>query len=369
MKIGKNIVILLTLILNLTVVGLLVLGLLGSHISPQKLLMPAFATLILPFTIGLNVVFVLVWMICRKWYFLISLLMLALSYNTARTVLPLKIDFNGSTVPEYDFTLMTYNTHANSMMAEHTPEKPNPVIQYILDANPDILCLQEFSSSDEPEHLNKSDLEKIFRHYPYQHIHYKVETGWSSFGVATFSRFPIVHRSVVDFVSYNNLAIYTDIAIGNDTMRVYNCHLETNKLTESDKIMAERLRFELNAENLRGTTIHLSRKLGSAFRIRAAQADRVAESIALSPHPVIVAGDFNDVPGSYTYKKIKSDKKDAFVEKGSGFGYTFNQSIFKFRIDHIFYNPIFELVHFKRDNKAFYSDHFPLIASFNVNSL
>lgn len=368
MEIGKNIVKLLLLFLNILVVGMMIVALIASRVSPEKLLLPAFTTLILPLIIALNLFFVIFWILFKKWFFLISLLILLFSYNTCRVVFPVNFNLNDKPALEKSFTLMTYNTHANDMMLKHTKDRPNRPLQYILDMDPDIVCIQEYSISDDEIHLTEADLKKMFSHYPYQHIQFKVETGWSSFGVATFSKFPIVNKQMIDFESNQNLSIFSDIVVYGDTFRLYNCHLETNKITESDRIMASRLRHELDANKLKDATLHFSKKLGAAYRIRAHQAEQVAVSISKSPHPVIVVGDLNDVPASYTYKLIKGDMKDAFVERGTGLGWTFNESFFLFRIDHIFFDHTFELINFKLDNKVFYSDHFPLRASFKFKN-
>lgn len=104
----------------------------------------------------------------------------------------------------------------------------------------------------------------------------------------------------------------------------------------------------------------MSRKLGAAYRVRASQADSVSKLVSSSPYPVMVVGDFNDLPSSYAYTKIRANLKDAFVEKGFGLGWTFSEKIFKFRIDHILYDPSIKLVDFKLDNKVHFSDHYPL---------
>ena len=201
---------------------------------------------------------------------------------------------------------------------------------------------------------------EIFKKYPYKHIHYKVNAGWSKSGVATFSKFPIVRKDVINFQSNYNTSISSDIKINGKMLRLFNCHLESNQLTENDKIMAFRLKDNLDTDNIKGTTLHLSRKLGAAYRVRAPQADTIAALIATSPHPVMVVGDLNDLPSSYAYTKIRGNLKDAFVERGCGLGWTFSESVLRFRIDHILYEPSFELADFKLDNKVRYSDHYPL---------
>ena len=368
MNLGRNVIKILLFSINLVVVGLFLLTIFSAHISPEKFLPTAYLSLALPLYVVGNIFFILMWAVFRKWMFLFSLLTLIVGIEAVNVVLPL--NFRSQKLTDIEsvtgVSFITYNTQANNMMANHSPERPNPVIKYMLDRNPDILCIQEYSACAADEHMTKSDLNEIFSIYPYQHVHYHTDSPWSAFGVATFSKYPIINQQVLDLNSEYNTAIYSDIQIGDTVIRLFNCHLESNKLTENDKLMAVRLREQLDTEVLTGTTLHLSRKLGAAYRIRAYQADTIATYIAKSPYPVIVAGDFNDVPYSYAYTRIRGNLKDVFQEKGFGFDYTFNESIFKFRIDHILYDPIIEIKAFSLENEQKSSDHFPLYCKFKL---
>lgn len=365
MSLGRNMLKFVLLIANLLVAALMLLTLFSSHVSPQKFLLPAYLGLILPLTILLNIAFIVLWLFARKWHFLISLIVLALSFNALRAVFPINFPGKEQVEVENSFTLMSYNTHANNMMSKHTTENPNPIMQYLLEKDPDILCIQEYLVSYDENHLTESDVKKIFKKYPYQHIQFQGASSWATFGIATFSKFPILKRTKMDFESQNNLAMYTDIDVQGNMIRLFNCHMESNKLTEGDLIQARELATDPANEDIKGTTLHISRKLGSAYRIRAGQADLIADSIAASPYTVLVAGDFNDVPASYVYTKIRGDMKDAFVTKGTGLGWTFTQHIFRFRIDHVFYDSALQLHQFKIDKDMKVSDHYPLIATFN----
>jgi endonuclease/exonuclease/phosphatase family metal-dependent hydrolase len=366
MNLGRNVIKVLLFSANVVVAGLFLLTLLAARISPEKLILPAYLSLGLPFYILANIGFILLWAIFRKWLILLSFVTLIIGINAVQVALPL--NFKAQKIQDIEstegFSLITYNTMANGMMATHTPEHPNPVIQYVLDREPDILCIQEYSACVAQEHINKDELEKIFEIYPYQHVYYHVSSSWSWFGVATFSKYPIVEKGIIDLNSFYNTAIYTDIQMGDKVFRLFNCHLESNKLTESDKQMATRLREQFDTESITGTTLHLSRKLSAAYRIRAVQSDTVAAHIARAPYPVMVVGDFNDVPYSYSYTKLRGRLKDVFQEMGFGFDYTFNESVFKFRIDHILYDPQLELKAFKLENEQKGSDHFPLYSKF-----
>lgn len=366
MNLGKGLIKLLFITANLAVAALMVMAFIASRVSPEKLLIPAYTTLLLPALIPLNIFFIFFWIAFKKWHFLISLSVILLCWHIVRNTFPVNFRNTENYEGEYTFSLMTYNTYANAMMAKHTEAKPNPVIQYMLEKDPDILCIQEYSASTSNEHLTEDDLRRVFKKYPYHHIHFKVNTGWSYFGNATFSKFPIVEKSVLEYDSKFNTTIVSDIEIKGEIIRIFNCHLESNKITENDKVMAVRLKDNFDTENIKGTTMHFSRKLGGAYRIRAKQADMVAAEITKSPNKVMVVGDFNDVPGSYTYSTIRGKMQDAFVANGFGLGWTFSDSILKFRIDHILYNASIEIKSFKIDDKIRNSDHFPLYCKVSI---
>ncbi len=368
MNLGRNVLKILFFGMNVVVAGLFLLTLIAARISPEVLLMPAFLSLGLPLYIVANIFFILFWMLFKQWFFLISLLTLLVGIDAVKVSIPLNYRAQKITnVNDVDgFSLITYNTQGLHMMQAHTTKNPNPVVHYLLESFPDILCIQEFAASSDEAHLSKKDLEKLFSVYPYKYVHFHTDAPWWSFGVATFSKYPIVNKGLMSLDSYHNTAIFTDIQLGDSVVRIYNCHLESNKLTENDKMMAARIKGPLDAEVLAGTTLHLSRKLGNAYRIRARQADILADHIAQTNLPVMVVGDFNDVPYSYIYSKIRGDMKDAFQEMGFGFDYTFNEWFFKFRIDHILYHPNIELKAFKLENEQKGSDHFPLYCKFEL---
>jgi endonuclease/exonuclease/phosphatase family metal-dependent hydrolase len=366
MDLGKGLLKLLFITANLIVAVLMVMSFIASRVSPESLLIPAYTTLLLPVLIPLNIFFLFLWVLLKKWYFVVSLSVIILCWTSIQNTFPVNFSNAVNDKVEYDFSLMTYNTYANAMMEKHTKKSPNPVIQYMLDKDPDILCIQEYSASFKENHLTEKDLMRIFSKYPYHHIHFKVNTGWSFFGNATFSKFPIVNKSVVEYKSNYNTTIATDVDVNGKIIKVFNCHLESNNITENDKILAVRLRDNFDTDNIKDATMHFSRKLGAAYRIRAKQSDMVSEYIESSPYPVMVVGDFNDLPSSYTYTTIRGNLRDAFVDKGFGLGWTFSDSWLKFRIDHILYDDSFKLKYFKLDNKVKHSDHFPLYCKISI---
>jgi endonuclease/exonuclease/phosphatase family metal-dependent hydrolase len=91
----------------------------------------------------------------------------------------------------------------------------------------------------------------------------------------------------------------------------------------------------------------------------------VADHIESSPYPVIICGDFNDPPSSYTYNRISSRLKDAFVEAGSGLGNTYNGIIPLLRIDYILHSPQLNSGQFRVIEENF-SDHFPITCQLEI---
>lgn len=359
---GKTIVKWIMLASNLVAAFLLLITLLGSVLSPEKFIFPAYFALGLPIIVVANVVFVIFWVLVRKWTFLLSLSLLLFSATEIKDTFPVHIGETekiASTVQPVH--ILSYNMMMSGKLKKHTKKRPNKVIQYILDSDADIVCLQEFMVSFKDEYITHSDMLRIFKKYPYKHICYSHKQVSKMTGIATFSKFPIINKQRIDYPSYANLSIYSDIKVNGITIRLVNNHLESNRLTENDKAMPILLKDNFDAENLTGLTLHFSRKLGVAYKMRASQADVVAQAITSSPYKVLVCGDFNDVPASYAYTKVKGDLKDAFSETGTGFGWTFKQKFYGFRIDYVLYDSTaFKPVKFYAD-KVNYSDHYPVL--------
>lgn len=350
---------------NIVVVLCLLVLLLGSVVSPLKILFPAYFALLSPVILILNVTFVVFWMLARKWAFLLSLSVLMLSATQVKEAFPLNFGSLENKSPLSDpIHILTYNMMMSGKLEKHTRKNPNKVIQYILDSDADIVCLQEFMVSKKSIYLTKSDMLRIFRKYPYKHICYIQSKTTKQNGIATMSKFPIINQQRIKYNSKANISIYSDINIRGQIIRVVNNHLESNRITENDKEMSIRLKDRFDAENLTDVTIRFSRKLGNAYRMRASQADLVAKTIAESPYKILLCGDFNDVPVSYAYTRVKGNLKDAFVELGSGFGWTFPQNYYGFRIDYVMYDSTaFRPVKYYTD-KVKYSDHYPVLCDF-----
>jgi endonuclease/exonuclease/phosphatase family metal-dependent hydrolase len=192
----------------------------------------------------------------------------------------------------------------------------------------------------------------------YYHERYTHEmTGKKYFGVATFSKYPIVNKGEVPFSNdKNNFCIYSDIVIEQDTLRVFNAHIGSIRFQQEDyELFDENASEDADEEDEK----RIIRRLKVAFEKRALQAETIAAEIEQSPYPVVLCGDLNDTPVSYCYRQFSRLLDDAFVESGNGIGSTYIGLMPSNRIDYIFHSASILSSHFTTHNVAF-SDHQPV---------
>jgi len=218
---------------------------------------------------------------------------------------------------------------------------------------PDIICVQEVNP------IVEKALSEAFD-YPYFH---QLEKR----GAIIISRYPMIQKGLVDFGPRLNSCLWADLDIDGTTVRVYSTHFESNRLNESSyDFLAKEGGYE-SKEAIRGIS-DLLRKYPKYATARANQADQVKEHIKMSPHPVILCGDFNDPPMSYTYHTFKEDLDDTFMKKGSGWGTTWIGGIPLLRIDYILSSPELPNTSFNC-LKSNLSDHYPVKASFDIGAM
>lgn len=347
------------LALNLTLILCLALGVLCTKISPERNTLLPYFGLLYPFFLILNVVFCLFWICARKWFFIISLSALLLCTVYTKNVFPLSLKPTPTVSDgERQLSILSYN-----VAIFRGGKQFDSIFSFIERKKPDIVCLQEFGFYKNSNLDRERD--KVFRqfkkYYPYQHVWYKNQFKSKDYGVVTFSKYPIIKKQKIFYDSKYNISIFSDIVVGKDTIRVFNNHLESVKISSKEKKEVNDLHSEeiLTQETLM-LTESLLRKLGSAFKVRAKQADEVAYAVRQSPYKTIVCGDFNDMPISYTYQKIKGNLQDLYVSTACGFNYTYHDMAMFLRIDYIFASAEFLPV----DCEIFHinlSDHDPVL--------
>lgn len=341
---------------------LFVVGLLASYasayISPENAWYFAFFGLTYAFWVICNLLFVLIWVIIKMKLALISLIALLIGF-------PIHMRFSAfrflpaqeQELSENQIKLMTYNVQLFGLYNwKDNIKHRNEMFRFLRKEDPDIACFQEYFY-EETDYFETTDtLVKIL---DANYVHFESASSLHEthhWGAATFSRFPIVRRSKIKFErSRGNICLVTDIVKGGDTLRIFNVHFESNHL-ETAKI--DRLADGDSTARIIATDMF--RALRKSYKRRASQVDLVSKAIKESPYPVVVCGDFNDTPVSYTYSEIASGLKDAYLESGRGLGFTYAGKIPFLRIDYILHDERIKTTGFRVLNAKKYSDHYPL---------
>jgi endonuclease/exonuclease/phosphatase family metal-dependent hydrolase len=359
------------LLLNLCAVVWLVLCLLASFTNPAEVEYIALFSLSTPFAILANLVFIIFWLFSsHKWRAILSILAIGGCYKVVLTIVgfnffgPNDMKQRGNTIK-----IMSWNAHGMGIF-----EKPKPkdfdknILEYLDRENADILCLPEYSLSK--DNIMKPFADKIIRNGDYIDYRFQPDNSLNNkvyIGTAVFSRYPFKnyesHR-LTDFI----YMMQGDVQLpGNNMLRVFFVHLTTFGLSDKDKAYideAKKRNTEVKDDLTRSKTF--IGKFNNAFAKRAKEAGLAASIIAKSPYPVFICGDFNDLPGSYTYTTMRSKRNDAFLDKGRGFGRTYNHILPTLRIDHMFYDTTgLRLLGFECPSTTL-SDHNPLIANFEI---
>lgn len=353
----------LLLLLNVIMALLLLCSYLAAYVPPDRFWPIAFVGLAYPVLVIVNLLFVIFWLILMRKYFIISLLTIALGWSYILT----HIRFNSPTEivnEQSTIKVMTYNVRLFDLYnwkdskSRVTREK---IFDLIYTEAPDIICFQEFYGGDE-SHYNVIDTLLSFQQAKYFHVSYiRKKNRQTPFGIAIFSRFPIIHnQEVTSNTSGNNFCIYSDLLIGKDTVRVINTHLESIRFGREDYLFVSDIASNRTENHsISEGSLKIFGKMRSAYRKRAEQVRAVRAEIEKSAHPVILCGDFNDTPSSYAYHKVAQKLEDSFVEAGTGMGKTYAGIFPSFRIDYIFHDTAFSAYQF-RTIQAEYSDHYPV---------
>ncbi|MCC8146599.1 MAG: endonuclease/exonuclease/phosphatase family protein, partial [Bacteroidales bacterium] len=333
----------------------------SNRISPLSSTYIPYLGLFFPFVLAFNILLLFFWVIFRKWLQALTfILVIIVCWGSIRTYFP--INPKTKEIPENCIKILTYNVMRFEHLKKHTKDSPNPIIQYVIDQDPDIVCFQEFGMSlSNKKLLMENDIAKALHKMPYYHIEkldFPHET--QMFGLAVFSKFPILSVKPLPIESKYNGSCVFELNIHGKKLTLINNHLESNKISADERSDYYNLTKELDTHKLEAFTHMMFQRLTPAYKLRAIQADMISEVIQNTKNNyTIVCGDFNDTPISYARYKIKGNLKDAFTESGSGMGITFNRHRFFFRIDYILHSDNIKAYNCTVGNLK-NSDHYPV---------
>ncbi|WP_345054569.1 endonuclease/exonuclease/phosphatase family protein [Hymenobacter glaciei] len=241
-------------------------------------------------------------------------------------------------------------------------------IHWLATSPADVLCLQEYynepGGSPEGGKVFRSD-EAIGRA---SGRHSFVSTSLTNrigaeFGMAIFSRFPIVQRGTIPFGKLTqNHAMWADLARPKDTIRVFNVHFQSMSMAESDIVKATESRT-----GLRQKAPNLLRRFRNGAVARGTQVDTVLARVLRSPYPVLLAGDFNDLPYSYTYDQLADHMQNSWATAGLGVGATYHGQLPFLRIDQQFASKEWQVLGCRVHQEVKWSDHYPVEALYQLN--
>lgn len=328
-------------LINAIFVLLLLLSFIVPKFSVVQFPFLAIISLGVPLLIVVNLFFSVFWLWKRRHYFLYSTLVLALSFWVYGSFIQWKPSVNYAATNTLKFT--SFNTRLfNKYQWSKKIEIGEDIVEFAENTQSDLLCFQEFDI----------DYKDRFKEYPYR-VFSTLNNSEKAIQ-ATFSKHPIVASKIIDFPSSTNAALYTDIKINSDTIRVYNIHLQSLRVNPDPE--------EIKKEE----PGHLYKRLSISFSKQQEQADILRRHLDESPYRNVLMGDFNNTQFSRIYQLIIGDMKDSYLEQGSGFGKTFDYAYFPMRIDFILADESLPFISHENYTKKM-SDHFPVTAQVNLN--
>jgi endonuclease/exonuclease/phosphatase family metal-dependent hydrolase len=318
-----------------------------QEVSPAKFWIPSVLGFSYPYVLIVNGLFIPFWLIFKRRISLISLICIIAGIHINSSYFQVFPRHSNRTD---GIKVLSYNVQ-NFYYYFEKNKKGREIIDYIAAQKADIICLQE-TKLQKVGDLNPVKLKSIFPGI--NHCQLAHQSKWG--GPVTFTRYPIISMGEIRFDDTKNMVIFSNLQIGKDTVRVYNCHLQSYGINTSAYSVIDTLGFE-------SKKIKEMRKIGSKLKwgniYRSRQVIKLSNHIAKCPYQVIVCGDFNDTPISFTYGKISSTLKDSFVESGRGVSNTYRGKLPQNRIDYIFHSSGLAAYNYQRLDVE-YSDHYPI---------
>lgn len=331
----------------------------GGYFNPQHWTLPAISLLFFPYFAMMSLVVSALWLICRHYLWgCMGILMLMACGPTFSETIPFRFG-NKANDPERTFRMVTFNSlHLTD--TKNPDAETNRSISFLIHSDADFICLQECYGLNPPLVPQKyqNQVDSLLSIYPY----YSTDGGRE---VEFLSKYPFEYVDLdLKGIKYGSLAAYR-FEIDGRKLTVLNVHLPSYLLSQDERnIITEVSSTKGVKKSLREFEGSVYSKLKNAFTMRASVAKAVADYASGEEGNVIVCGDFNDVPGSWTYRTFtKAGFQDAYAQTGFGYLITYNQHLMLFHIDQILYKGDIVPLNVRKERMNA-SDHYPLIAEF-----
>lgn len=328
----------------------------ADHINPVEHPFLAASGILFPIMLLINMAFLLFWLLFKWRRAYITLIGFVAALPPIHTYMPLNMERD---VPEGSIKVMSYNVQAYNGKNWGDETAAERVFRYICQCDADILCIQE-----DMGYCRNKLIQRLDSMYPYrEHTLFEERKGN---GQGVYSRFPIVAKEQIAYESKGNGSFAYKMLIGADTIILINNHFESNHFSYEDKrrykdMLIGGLQGDIESDTVRSESRFIANKLAKASAMRAPQADSVHAYIEHHrQYPMIVCGDFNDNPISYTRRTVAEGLTDCYVAAGKGVGLSYNQKGFFVRIDNIMCSKHFVPYNCRVDDGIDASDHYPI---------
>ena len=332
---------------NICTILLLWLTVATTFVSPSEYPSLSLLGLFFPIFVAIDIAFIFFWLIFRFSLVWVPILGLAVVSGYAMDYCPI----NTKKFPsDSAICVVTYN-----MGGVLTDEDQQEVMRFLKEKKPDIACFQEMTGSmmNMPEFIQFVDS-----------MHYNKVIGTGKYILTRFKLLgDTMHVNYPTNPERANNSTACWIHCQGDSLLLVSNHLESNSLNDSDKTEYKEMILEPERERVEQGGRLLKRKLGGAAYYRGAQTDTLCALIDKNAgKSILMCGDFNDTPISYTYQKIAKRLDCAFRKTGRGVGFTYKRNGIFVRIDHIFISKDWQCLKCYVDDRIGASDHFPVVA-------
>ena len=258
------------------------------------------------------------------------------------------------------FSLVSYNVRG--FYNDESRRTVDDVVDYFSQMESlDVVCFQEYM-------LDACGVERMDSLFEARELRSRSDAEeYPGVLLRTYSRFPIIAEGNISGEG-RGTSQWLDIVVrggdvrSKDTIRIFNNHLHTMSISADDSEDIERGKILQDGDRM----LSIVDRIANNSSIRVDHVDTLRMVVEATPYEHIICGDFNDTPMSYVYDKLSANHLDAFVECGSGYGYTFRPMHGTLRIDYVLHSLGMEALSYEADAKATYSDHLPVISRLRV---
>ena len=339
---------------NVATIAVMLLVGYSDRINPSDYPLLSTVGMTFPFFLLMNMGFLLFWLIfkwTRAWVPIAGYLLAYVPISIYMPINPSK------EVPEDAIKLISYNvcTYGGNYKYD---DGFQTVLDYLRDQQADIVCVQE--DIDSWRRYVFREYAKVF---PSNDTLVLSSNTLSFNALGIHTRYPIIKRERIAYSSKANGSAAWWLQVGKDTLIVVNNHFESCHLsTEDRRAYRHLIKGEMPRDSVRSESQMLLVKLAEANAKRAGQIRAVRQYVdEHAGYPIVVCGDFNDNPISYSRHTMGENLTDCFVSTGRGIGLSYNQKAFFFRIDHVFCSKDIQPYNCQIDSKMDASDHNPVL--------